>query len=96
MGKFYRIQILVSINEVLLRIQLHSFFIYPMAVFAQERQELSSYNKDHLALKVLNIYYVALYRKSLRTLVQVGRYKTSDKRSTTVLLRVEREETTLD
>lgn len=53
-----------------------------MAVFAQERQELSSYNKDHLALKVLNIYYVVLYRKSLRTLVQVGRYKTSDERST--------------
>lgn len=36
--------------------------------FRATTAELNSYNKNHIALKVENIYYLALCRKSLLTI----------------------------
>ena len=61
--KWHAIQISVSI--ILLEHRHAHLFMYCLGLLSQYNSELSSCDRDHMASKAQNIYYLAFYRKSL-------------------------------
>lgn len=58
----------LPINKDLLELR-HTHSLHIIYGFCAPSAEVSRCNRDHMAQKILNIYYLATYRRSLLTVV---------------------------